>query len=248
MLPKRDLPTYTFEVPSSGKTIRYRPFTVKEQKLMLMANVDGTKMDDSEVYETLRQVIQNCILTEGFNVEDLASFDFELLFLHLRAKSISETVALNYVCTNEVDGAPCNQPLELNIDISKITVQRPDKDDRKVFFTDTLGVIMNYPNVETIKKIPQFLTSRSDTLNKGAFALITECIGFVFDGEKIHDAREIPKEEMEDFVEHLSTQDYEKILTFFAKIPSVHARVEKACSKCGFSHVVEVEGLTSFFD
>lgn len=242
MLPKLDVPLYDFEIPSSGKTIKFRPFSVKEQKLLLMAN---ESKDEKTVYDTIKQIVENCVVSDGFKAESFASFDLEYFFLQLRIRSIGETLNLSYTCNNDVDGKPCGQPLKFDYDLREVKVSVPAKDAKKIFLTDTVGFIMKYPGLDLVKLYEG--QDKEMKLANLAFELVIACIDYVFDGDKVTSSKDIDKVELEDFIEKLPSTDFEKLVGFLSNMPSVSAQIEHDCPKCNFHHSVKVEGLTSFF-
>lgn len=244
-LPRIDLPTYDFEIPSTGKKIKFRPFSVKEQKLLLMAN---ESKDETYIYGTIKQVIENCILTKGFEAENFASFDLEYFFLQLRSKSVGEKVTLNYKCNNEVDGKSCDAPIKIEYDLNNLKLEKPKKNANKIFFNEKVGVIMRYPGLDIVKIVATNGDQDKKDLNSIAFDMIVNCVQYIFDGDKIHDTKDIPKDELEEFIERLPSTEYEKLIQFFADIPSVKAEIEQDCPKCGFHHQLKLEGLTNFFE
>lgn len=240
-LPKIDLPTYDFEVPSTGKTIKYRPFSVKEQKLLLIANESN---DEKTIYETIKQVVTNCILTDGFDFDSFTTFDLEFFFIKLRINSISEKMSLNFVCNNQVDDKPCGHKLQFDYDLNNVKVNKPNKEDKKVFFKKDVGVLMKYPGLETLKVVAD---KQQGNAGKLSFDLLISCIDYIFDGQTVYKAKETDPAELQDFIESLPAQNLEKMMNFIMSIPTVRGLVEHDCPKCGFHHSVTVEGLTNFF-
>jgi hypothetical protein len=240
-LPKIDVPIYEVQVPSNKKTIRFRPFTVKEEKLFLMA----AQSDDSEtVTNTILQVLNNCVL-DDVDIESMPMFDLEYLFLHLRARSISEVVELNYKCNNEITGEngeikKCGNVV--NIDVNLLDIKPTESEIKnKIELTDKLGLVMKYPNLNLIKKI-----DKQDELEI-VIELIVECIDYIYDEENIYYAKDSTKEELLEFLESFQTRDLEKIKDFFDTLPKITKEIDFTCKKCGYHENITLEGIQNFF-
>lgn len=246
-LPKLDVPLYTFTAPSTGKEYKFRPFTVKEQKLLLMANEDKENVD---IHDTIKQLVENCIVSKDFRFDTLSLFDLEYLFIQLRMKSIGETITLDYVCKNVVGEKTCDTPMKIEFDLKSVLPPTIDKKDRMIFFTDKVGVVMRYPGTEMIRKTAAFTMDKSPEKNVNAllFDMIVDCIDYIFDGEKIFYAKDTDRDEIVDFVESLTTKDFEKVQAFIESVPTTKAEINHTCGKCGFAHKLPIEGMTSFFD
>ena len=237
-LPKIDVPIYSIKLLSSGKAVRYRPFTVKEEKLFLMANESE---DLDSVVDTIKQVINNCIL-DKIDVDSLPMFDIEYLFLNIRAKSIGEVVNLKYKCNNEVDGKVCGNIMEAKIDLTDIKPEWEEKIDPEIQLTDKIVVKLRYPKFSIIKD-----SVNMDNITDVTFNMIASSIEHIYDGEQFYYAKETPKEELLEFIEQLNQTQFEKIEKFFANLPKMKKKIGITCSKCGFIHNMEVEGLENFF-
>jgi hypothetical protein len=246
-LPKLDVPLYTFVAPSTGKEYKFRPFTVKEQKLLLMANEDKENVD---IHETIKQLVENCVVSPDFKFENLSLFDLEYLFIQLRMRSIGETISLDYVCKNFVGEKTCDNPMKIDFDLKTIAPPAFDKNNKKIFFTDKVGIVMRYPGTEMIRKTSAFASDKNAEKSVGSllFDMIVDCVDYIFDGEKIFYAKDIDRDEIVDFVERLTTKDFEKIQNFIESLPATKSEIVHTCGKCGFVHKIPLEGLTNFFD
>jgi hypothetical protein len=242
MLPKLDIPTYTVKLISSGKTIRYRPFLVKEQKLFLMAS----EADDAkETINTIRQVLKNCILDE-IDVDNLPTFDLEYLFMHLRARSVEEVVELKYKCNNEVDDeegvkAKCNGSVAFKLNILEVEPTINPEHNNKIQLTENLGICLKYPTFEMIQKY--------DTIGEDEVMtrILVDCIDYIYDKDQIYHAKDSTKEELEEFVDNLQQKDLEKIKKFFDTMPEIKKDVHFKCPKCAYEEDITIKGLQSFF-
>lgn len=242
MLPKIDVPIYEMQLISTGKTIRYRPFTVKEEKLFLMAN-ESEDMDS--IISTIKQVVTNCVL-DDIDIESLPIFDIEHIFLNLRAKSVSEVVNLKYRCNNNVtdeDGKEhkCGNLVEFDLNVLDIDTPKIIKDSNKIMISDNLGLMMRYPSFNMI--IANKGKSESETL----VDLIVDCIDYVFDENQIYKSKDTPRQELVELVESLQSKDLDKIKVFFENIPKISKKFDFDCKKCGYKETIELQGAQSFF-
>lgn len=238
MLPKIKHPLYKQTIPSTKQKIMFRPFTVKEEKLILMAQ-QSKSIDDA--IGAVKQILQNCIVKPGdFDVDKLATFDIEYLFIKLRAKSVSETVDLVYTETfeNEED-----QPIKYKatIDLDDVQVKFHDDHSDTIMLNDEVGVKMTYPSFDQLAAITD-----ADNEQQG-FDLMLSCISVVFDGDNVYSAAsDFTREELNEFVEQLSLKPVKKLGEFFAKMPSVQHDVTFV-SADGIEKVITLKGINDFF-
>lgn len=243
-LPKIDLPTFEFEIPSSGKKVKFRPFLVKEQKILLMALESA---DEKDAMRAIKQIVSNCVLEENFDVDDLSSFDLDYFFIQLRVKSIGEKINLSYRCKNIVEeDKECNNLMEFEHDLSTVKIERNKSHNKTIFFTKDSGLVMKYPGIKISEMIMTDENKNKTSIEK-EIEMITECIDYIFDKDTIYPIKEISKKELIDYIETLSRENFEKIQTFFDTVPEVKSTIEQKCKKCGFEHVIPVEGLVNFF-
>jgi hypothetical protein len=238
-LPKIDTPIYDLELPLSKKKIRFRPFLVKEQKNLLMA----LESDDRESIENnIKQVLQNCTITEKVDIEKLPVVDVEYYFLQLRARSVGETVENKYRCDNMVDDKSCGNIMETSLNLLDIKIEGVQDDNDVIELTDKISVKLKYPQFSVLSKLSK-LTDVGDI----TFQMIADSIEHIYDGDQFYYSNETPQEELLEFVESLSQKQFAKIETFFANLPKLQKKIEMKCSRCGFQHNLDVEGLESFF-
>ncbi len=238
-LPKIDTPIYDLELPLSKKKIRFRPFLVKEQKNLLMA----LESDDRESIENnIKQVLQNCTITEKVDIEKLPVVDVEYYFLQLRARSVGETVENKYRCDNMVDDKSCGNIMETSLNLLDIKIEGVQDNNDVIELTDKISVKLKYPQFSVLSKLSK-LTDVGDI----TFQMIADSIEHIYDGEQFYYSNETPQEELLEFVESLSQKQFAKIETFFANLPKLQKKIEMKCSRCGFQHNLDVEGLESFF-
>jgi hypothetical protein len=238
-LPKIDTPIYELDLPLSKKHVRFRPFLVKEQKNLLMAMESG---DSKSIEQNVKQVLNNCTVTENIDIEKLPVLDVEYYFLNLRARSVGEIVENKYRCDNQVDGSACGNIMETSLNLLDIKIEGVKENDDVIQLTDTISIKLKYPEFSVINKLSK-LTDVSDI----AFEMIADSVEYIFDGEQFYYAKETTTEEMVEFIEGLNQQQFAKIEDFFANLPKLEKKIEMKCSRCGFEHKLDVEGLESFF-
>jgi hypothetical protein len=238
-LPKIDTPIYELDLPLSKKHVRFRPFLVKEQKNLLMAMESG---DSKSIEQNVKQVLNNCTVTENIDIEKLPVLDVEFYFLNLRARSVGEIVENKYRCDNQVDGSACGNIMETSLNLLDIKIEGVKENNDVIQLTDTISIKLKYPEFSVINKLSN-LTNVSDI----AFEMIAESVEYIFDGEQFFYAKETTTEELVEFIEGLNQQQFAKIEDFFANLPKLEKKIEMKCSRCGFEHKLDVEGLESFF-
>jgi hypothetical protein len=239
-LPKVDTPIYDLELPLSKKTIRFRPFLVKEQKNLLMA----IESDDSETIEkNIQQILHNCTLTEGVNIDKLPVIDIEYYFLQLRARSVGEVIESEYVCNNEVNGTKCGGKMKATFNILELQVQMDPNIKDTIKLSDKITIKLRYPEFSIVNKLKD-----KDSVVDIIFELIADSIEWIFDGEQYYYSDDSTKEEKLEFLESLNQDQFAKIEEFFNHLPRINKLLDMTCPKCGFKHLIPVEGLESFFE
>lgn len=238
-LPKIDVPTYELDLPVSKKKIKFRPFLVKEQRNLLMA-MEST--DSGSVHNAISDILNNCTLTENIDIGKLPIIDIEYYFINLRAKSVGEIIDSKYRCNNEVDDKECGNTMESKFDLTNVTVQMDESISPDIQLTDKLSIRMKYPEFGIVKDSVNIEDETEITFN-----MLARSIEYIYDGEQFFYAHETPIEELVEFVESLNQHQFEKIEKFFNNLPKLKEKVEMTCSKCGFHHVINIEGLESFF-
>jgi hypothetical protein len=233
-LPMLVTPTYVDVIPSTKQKVEYRPFLVKEEKILLMA-LEGN--DREEIIRTVEQIFNNCIKTEGIDFKNLASFDFEYLMLKLRSKSVGEVVELNFR-HNEDDCGELNS-VEVNLDDIEVKFNDDHKDI--VMITDEVGVKMKYPTIVSIESIDL----EEENNIKNVFDIFVNSIDYVFDKDNVYS--DYSKEDLIEFVENLNQAQFDKISNFFETMPKLKHEIKFKCKKCEKEVTTEVQGLQSFF-
>jgi hypothetical protein len=238
-LPKLEVPTYELELPLSKKKIKYRPYLVKEQKALMMALESS---DAKTIQHNVREILTVCTLSKDVDIDELPIVDIEYYFLQLRAKSVSEISESKYRCNNEVDDKVCGNIMEAKIDLTEIQPVQEEYVDPEIQLTDTITVKMKYPPFKLVKD-----SIDMDNITEVTFNMLAQSIEYVYDGEQFHYAKEVPVQELVEFIEQLNQEQFEKLEKFFNSIPKLSKKIDMTCSKCGFEHHLDVEGLESFF-
>lgn len=237
-LPKLGVPYYDLELVS-GKKIQYRPFTVKEEKALLIAS---ESKDKSAIVNAVRNTLNSCILQEEDNkisIENLPMFDVELLFINIRMKSVGEMSEFNYIC-EECDGSPS---VKTKIDLRKIRVENKDKGGtKKIMITSNVGVELQYPPFKT------FLSKNSSEASSSVLALdmISDCILNVFDEKQVYTKKDFSEKEIKEFVESLTQEQLKKMNSFFENSPRLVYDLEVECP-CGKKSTKQLQGISDFF-
>lgn len=238
-LPKISVPVYTIKLPSSGKEIRVRPFSVKEEKLLFMA-VESGKVSD--MIDSVKQVINNCVMSGDINLDKVPFFDIDFLFIFLRAKSIGESVEVNLTCNNTLeDGKRCGHTFPTQMDISnhEIIVNENLKNDIKLDASS--GVKMKYPAYSIIKSLDDVPEIEKKT------KIIINSIEHIYDKKGVYSAKDYSTKELQDFVEGLTESNYKKLEEWIDGFPTFVVKMEADCPKCGFHHVVRYSDFADFF-
>ena len=238
-LPKIDVPIYEIELPVSKKKIKYRPFLVKEQRNLLMAMESS---EASTIQQSVRDILYNCTLTEGIDIEKLPIIDVEYYFINLRAKSVGEVIESRYRCNNEVDEVECGNIMEKEINLLEIKVQSNDEVSPEIQLDSKLSIKLKYPEFSVIKD-----SLRYDNINEVTFNMIANSIEYIYGGEQFYYGHEAQPNEMLEFVEGMNQEQFAKVENFFNNLPKLKETLDITCSKCGFQHKIDVEGLESFF-
>lgn len=242
MLPKIITPVYTTILPIKKEEIKFRPFLVKEQKILLLAMESD---DQNFINNNIKEILKNCCLSE-IEIDELSSIDIEYFFLQLRARSIGEVVELKYKCENIINEDEtgeeifCNNTLPVNIDLLKITVDTSNYNDI-IKINESIGIKFKYPTFKNIEK----LNSNKSIIEK-TFETIIDCIDYVFDENNFYYPKELSKKELQEFIDSLSIETYKEIEKYFQTLPKLKEILNIKCNKCGFEHKIRLEGLESF--
>ena len=238
-LPTIETPTYELKLPSSNKKIKYRPFLVKEEKILILA-LESKNQND--ITNAVTDVLKKCILTRGVKVDDLPTFDIEYLFLNIRAKSIGEDIKLTVTCP---DDGETKVPVTIYVDEIKVIKPKDHKID--IVLDDKMSLRMKYPSLN------QFIESNFDTEDEAetivdkTFRVVADCMDTIFDGEDAWEAKDYSSQERLDFVQQLNSQQYKKVENFFSTMPKLSHTIEVVNPNTKEKGSVVLEGLADFF-
>ena len=234
-LPQVVLPTYELEIPSNGKKIKYRPFVVKEEKLLLLALETN---DEKAIEDAVKTLLKGCIQSR-VKIEDLALFDLEYIFLQIRAVSVGEIVEMKVTCKDDN-----KTQVQYNMNLSEVRVIKPEGHDPKIMLSDNLGVIMKYPSWGEF--ITGSIMGQAPTTD-GIVDIIASCIDQIFDEEDVYDKSTTSKKEFIQFVEGLTNSQFEKIQKFFESTPRLEHTFSVTNPNTGEPSEFTISGLSSFF-
>ena len=236
-LPKIATPTYELELPSTGETIKYRPFLVKEEKLLVLALESE---DTKQITNAIKAVLKSCIQTKGIKVETLPTFDIEYLFLNIRGKSVGEEIEVNVICPDDEE---TQVPVSINID--QIQIQVTDDHDNKIQLDDNLMMEMKYPSLEEFIK-NNFDFKETNQMDQ-SFALIANCIDKIYTEDEVWATADCTKKEVNEFLESMNSGQFKEIEKFFETMPKLSHTIKVTNPKTKVESDVVLEGLASFF-
>lgn len=235
-LPTIATPTFELELPSTGKTVEYRPFLVKEEKVLLYALESENQ---KQITNAVKTVIKNCVKTKGVKIETLPTFDIEYLFLNIRAKSVGEEIELNLICP---DDGETEVPVTINVD--DINVRKNPDHDKQIKLDDNIMIEMKYPSLN------EFVKENFDSENldpEKSFELIASCVDKIYTEEEVWETANCTKKELMEFVEQMNSTQFRKLEQFFVTMPKLSYAVPLKNPVTGVESEVVLEGLASFF-
>ena len=238
-LPTIETPTYELKLHSSNKKVKYRPFLVKEEKVLIIAL---ESKDSNQITTAVTEVLKKCILTKGITVEELPTFDIEYLFLNIRAKSIGEDLKLTVTCP---DDGKTTVPVTVYVDEIKVT--KPKGHTKDIKLDDQLTLRMKYPSLS------QFIENNFDTNNEAeaivnqTFQIVADCLDTIYTGDDAWDAKDYTPTERMEFVEQLNSKQYKEVEQFFATMPKLSHTIEVINPNTKEKNNVVLEGLADFF-
>lgn len=233
-LPKLVAPTYDLQLPSTGQKIKYRPFLVKEEKVLLLAMESE---DEKQMINAVQTILKNCIQTK-IKIDELSIFDIEYLFLNIRAKSVGEEIELNITCPD--DGITV-VPVTLNVE--DIKVEKSEDHERIISLTDTISLVMKYPSMEMF--VQNNFTGTMKT--EDVFEMASSCIDQVVEGEEVYEVKSFSKKEINEFLDSLDTSQFLKVQKFFETMPKLSHKITVFNPNTEVENEVVLEGLASFF-
>ena len=234
-LPKIVTPSYELTLPSNGKKISYRPFLVKEEKILILA-IESSSL--KQISRAIKDILKNCILTKGVKVDQLPTFDIEYLFLNIRARSIGESIELVVTCPDDNE-----TKVNTTIYIDEIEVKKNDEHNTDIKIDDTYTMRMKYPSLD------EFIDENFnfDEQSDNSFEIIASCIDMVFSEDEAWESKDCTKKELTEFVEQLNSAQFKEIEQFFETMPQLSHDIEVQNPKTKVKSTVKLEGLASFF-
>jgi hypothetical protein len=238
-LPMMNTPTYNMVIPSSGVSVKFRPFLVKEEKALLIAQQSEDLM---VMVDTLKSVVKTCV-TDDIDANKLATFDLEYMFTQIRAKSVGEIIELIFPCDNDHGEDNEKARVKVSIDLTTLQVEKDPSHVAKIDLFGDVGVVMKYPTIDIMKKLESL---DEDNLDK-IFDVVALSVDYIYQGEEIFYAKEQKHEEMLQFLNNLTSDQFLKIQNFFATMPRIKKEIEYTCPVCQKQHKKMLEGMQSFF-
>lgn len=238
-LPKIDLPIIELKIQSTGELVKFRPFRVKEEKLLLIA---AESKDEKEIVTTAIQIVNNCMLDSKINVESLPYFDIDYLLIALRAKSVSESISVKFTCNNTKENEKCGNVFDSTIDISNCEVIKNESIPEKYDLGNGIIITMKYPTYRLMKTL-----SDSDGALETKIKIMASCIDRIQNKDKIYTTKDYSHSEFKEFIENLSEGQFKKLEGFIDNLPYFAVKSRHKCNKCEFEHNIEYTDFESFF-
>ena len=238
-LPTLTTPTYELKLPSTGKKIKYRPFLVKEEKILIIAL---ETRDQSEMTNAVKDVLKKCILTRGVKVDNLPTFDIEFIFLNIRAKSIGEDIKLTVTCPDDRE-----TQVSTTIYVDEIQVVKPKEHTTDIILEKDLTLRMKYPSLNQFIESNFDVNDSSEDVVDKTFQVVADCIDTVFNKEESWDSTDYSPQERLDFIKQLSSKQYKEVERFFATMPKLSHTIEVINPNTKKKSSIVLEGLADFF-
>ena len=230
-LPKINNVLYDLELPSSGEVVEYRPFLVKEEKILLMA-LEGK--DEKEMVKAIKQIITQCVATEKFNINKLAMVDLEYLFLNIRGKAVGDVSTVSFE-------HECGEIIKLDIDLSKVEIVNNKNISDLVNLTDDIMIRLKPPSLDSV------IGAANKSQIELVMEIVRECLVEIIQGKDVFSAQDHTREELDEFLNSLNSGQFQKIQTYYESLPKMKQDIEYTCPKCGETKKETLEGLASFF-
>ncbi len=238
-LPKIATPSYELELPSTGKTIQYRPFLVKEEKLLVIAL---ESQDTKQITNAIKAVIRSCILTKSVKVEELPTFDIEYLFLNIRGKSVGEDIDVKIICPDDEE-----TEVSVNVNLDDIQIQKSENHSNKISLDKNLMMELKYPSLNEFVKSNFDPNDTNRSAMDQSFDLISTCIDKIYNEDEVWVAGDCTKKEIKDFLESMNSAQFKQIEKFFETMPKLSHTIKVKNPKTKVESEVVLEGLASFF-
>tara|TARA_Y100000813_G_scaffold196584_1_gene180309 strand:+ start:668 stop:1390 length:723 start_codon:yes stop_codon:yes gene_type:complete len=237
-LPKINTPTYELTLPSDGKKIKYRPFLVREEKILIMALETE---DMKQITKAVLDILNGCILTKGITIQSLPSFDIEYLFLNVRAKSVGETIEITITCPDDNETT-----VNVNVDLDTIKIKKDRKHKNTIKLDDSLSLKLRYPSMDSFIENNFESTEESNDV-KNTLKMITSCIDLIYNEEESWSGSDSTQKELEEFIEQLNTKQFQMIENFFSTMPKLSHTIKVKNPNTNVESTVLLEGLAAFF-
>ena len=237
-LPKINTPTYELTLPSDGKKIKYRPFLVREEKILIMALETE---DMKQITKAVLDILNGCILTKGITIQSLPSFDIEYLFLNVRAKSVGETIEITITCPDDNETT-----VNVNVDLDTIKIKKDRKHKNTIKLDDSLSLKLRYPSMDSFIENNFESTEESNDV-KNTLKMITSCIDVIYNDEESWNGSDSTEKELEEFIEQLNTKQFQMIENFFSTMPKLSHTIKVKNPNTNVESTVLLEGLAAFF-
>jgi len=233
-LPQINTPRYRLNIPSTDEEIEFRPFLVKEEKILMIAQETG---DEKSLYNAIKTLIKNCVYQE-IDAERLPLFDVEYIFLQIRAKSVGEVATLQVTCPDDE-----KTKVQVEVDLSEVVVQMDADHDARIPITDDIGILMTYPQLDTVQRLSKGKGGEIDTM----FDMVCECMYQIWEGDEIHDCMDYSQKDKKAFIDSLSHDQFLKVQKFFETMPTLKHDVVIKNPNTGKESTVTLQGMNSFF-
>tara|TARA_R110000796_G_scaffold31104_6_gene82747 strand:+ start:4928 stop:5635 length:708 start_codon:yes stop_codon:yes gene_type:complete len=224
---------YETVIPSMNKTVEFRPYVVKEEKILMIAM---ESKDQAQIVMALKDVIGACV-SQSIDTSKLTMFDIESLFLRLRSKSVGENVEVTLKCTE------CSHPHPIDINLDEVKVPEVFEANKTISINDQIGIVMRYPSIDDMKQYSEEQLGSVD----GIMSLMVDCIVTIFDADNVYNTADEPRKNIVDFIESLSSGQFGKIAKFFSEMPGLVHVIDFNCKKCSTDNTLELKGIQSFF-
>lgn len=238
-LPKLEHPTYEVYLKSLDRTVKFRPFLVKEEKLLLMAKESD---DLNDIVRAIKQIIRNCVL-DDIDVDALPTFDVEMFFINLRVQSVGESAEMVYTCNNVIEGdVECGHKIDFMLDVRNVKYSDSENHTTMIRLSDTAGMKLNYPTLNFSE------AELDDNFEDGGYSFVSQYLDYIYDSEQIYKKEDISEEELKEFIDNLTIEQVKQVRNFFTSLPQVLLEQSVTCQKCSYVHNLTVEGLLNFFE
>ena len=239
-LPTISTPIYEVSLLSRKEPVKFRPFLVREQKLMLMA---AEAKSQAESTSAIKQIAKNCILDEDLDIDNLPLVDLELLFLNFRARSMGEVISTYFKCKNIVEEKECGMVVEIPVNLLEVPVVNSDV-DKRIMVSENVGIQLKIPTFEIVNKL---INEENDQDPESDFKAAAMNIDYIFDENGVYKSEEASMEDLLNFIYSLPPEKYNLIEKFFERIPTIRKKLQQRCPKCSYEHKFVLEGLNDFF-